>query len=362
MSLQIENLRVNYGSTPALKGINLTLEPGELFFLLGPSGCGKSTLLRTVAGFIADFEGDIRINGQSLKGVPPHRRDFGMVFQNYALFPHLTVNGNVAFGLEARQVPSGERASRVAEALKMVGLAELGERRPGELSGGQQQRVALARALVIKPRLLLLDEPLSNLDAKLRWEMREEIRRIHKQTGITALYVTHDQKEALSLAGRMAVMRAGVVEALGPPRALYRNPPNRFSAEFLGDVNGLPGTITADGKSFKSAHGVFDIGAVPLPENVRAGEEAIIFCRPESVHIQSVEDNSPPPPTFVPLNITAAIASSVFQGESTLYEIDCLPGQPRWRALRHESPEEALADGAAVKLFVAGHGWALCHV
>ena len=357
MSLEIENLRVNYGSTPALEGISLKLEPGEMFFLLGPSGCGKSTLLRTVAGFNEKFDGDIRIDGQSLKGVPPHRRDFGMVFQNYALFPHMTVDANVAFGLEARKVPANERATRVAEALQMVGLTGYGARRPGELSGGQQQRVALARALVIRPRLLLLDEPLSNLDAKLRWEMREEIRRIHKLTNITALYVTHDQKEALSLAGRMAIMKAGKIDALGPPRDLYRNPPTRFSADFLGDVNVLNGTLSPDRNSVTTAFGPIVIPEQPASDTTH-GAEAMVFCRPESVLVQDVENKTELPASFVVINAEARVVSGAFLGESTLYELE-LPNQLRWRALRRETGERGLPDGARVRLAVPSEAWSL---
>jgi ABC-type Fe3+/spermidine/putrescine transport system ATPase subunit len=356
MSLLIENLRVAYGNVHALDGVSITLQPGEMFFLLGPSGCGKSTLLRAVAGFIDGFEGDIRIGSESLRGVPPHKRDFGMVFQNYALFPHLTVNGNVAFGLEARKVPGSEREARVAEALDMVGLTGFGARRPGELSGGQQQRVALARALVIRPRVLLLDEPLSNLDAKLRWEMREEIRRIHRQTRITTLYVTHDQKEALSLADRMAILRAGRVEALGAPRELYHHPPTRFSADFLGDVNALPGTLSDDGRAVATALGSVPLNGSALPEGLRPGASATVFCRPESVVV--VDEDGALPGDFVPLDAGAKIVSGAFFGESTLYEME-LPGQLRWRVLRHETLGQGLSDGAQVKLAVAKGAWAV---
>ncbi len=355
MSLQIENLRVRYGSTPVLNGVSVRLEPGEMFFLLGPSGCGKSTLLRAVAGFIDDFDGDIRIAGQSLKGVPPHKRDFGMVFQNYALFPHLTVEGNVSFGLEARGVPAPERAKRVADALEMVGLTGYGARRPGELSGGQQQRVALARALVIRPRVLLLDEPLSNLDAKLRWEMREEIRRIHRQTKITTLYVTHDQKEALSLADRMAILKSGSIEALGAPRALYQHPPTRFAAEFLGDLNALSGVVAGNGRTISTA-----LGDVPLHNGARpalaADAKVLVFCRPESVLV--LAPTAPVPESHVALARTATIISAAYLGESTQYEID-LPGGARWRALRHEQATEALSEGGEVKLAVPGEAWSV---
>ena len=355
MNLQIENLRVAYGATRALDGVSVELQPGEMFFLLGPSGCGKSTLLRSVAGFIEDFEGDIRIGGQSLKGVPPHKRDFGMVFQNYALFPHLSVDGNVAFGLEARDVPAAERKTRVAEALQMVGLSGYETRRPGELSGGQQQRVALARALVIRPRVLLLDEPLSNLDARLRWEMREEIRRIHRQTRITTLYVTHDQKEALSLADRMAIMRSGRIDALGAPRELYLKPPTRFSADFLGDVNALSGTLSPDGQSVATGLGAVPLEAPPATASWR-GAAVTVFCRPESVLLYQGE--APLPATHAALAVEARVVSGAFLGESTLYELE-LPGSVRWRALRHETAQQGFADASLVKVAVGRGAWAV---
>ncbi|MCW8129300.1 MAG: ABC transporter ATP-binding protein [Planctomycetota bacterium] len=353
MSLDLQNLRVSYGAVRALDGVTVKIEPGEMFFLLGPSGCGKSTLLRSVAGFIEEFDGDIRIGSESLKGVPPHRRDFGMVFQNYALFPHLTVFGNVAFGLEARGVASAEIKTRVTEALKLVGLSGYEERRPGELSGGQQQRVALARALVIRPRVLLLDEPLSNLDAKLRWEMRSEIKRIHAQTRITTLYVTHDQKEALSLADRMAILKDGKIEALGRPRDLYWNPPSRFAAGFLGDLNELQGTLGADAM-VKTALGEI---AIPSgrPEGVSASGTVTVFCRPESVALAAAEGGALPA-GHAELTAGATVAGSAFLGEYTLYEID-LPGGARWRSYRHEGAGAGLSDGAKVRVGVADGSW-----
>ena len=357
MSLQIENLRVKYNSTVALDGVSLDLEPGEMFFLLGPSGCGKSTLLRTVAGFIDQFEGDIRIEGKSLKGVPPHKRDFGMVFQNYALFPHMTVEGNVAFGLEARKIPPAERKSRTSAALQLVGLAGLGSRRPGELSGGQQQRVALARALVIRPRVLLLDEPLSNLDAKLRWEMREEIRRIHRLTKITTLYVTHDQKEALSMADRMAILNTGKLEALGQPRQLYYAPPTRFSAEFLGDVNPLTGTVSPDGKKIETRFGVLPLNNRSLPDGVHPNGSATVFCRPESTFLTAKENGVRIPEGFQALKTEARLLNTTFLGEGTLYEIE-LPDGIRWRILERGIQTQALVDGTQVTVAVDEHGWA----
>ena len=218
LAVTIEGLTKRFGDFTALDQINLRIEPGELFFLLGPSGCGKTTLLRHIAGFYLPDEGRILFGEQDVTRVPPHRRDTGMMFQSYALWPHLTVAQNVAFGLEERKRPRAEIKERVAAALASVRMENFGDRKINQLSGGQQQRVALARALVIRPRCLLLDEPLSNLDAKLRGEMRQEIRRVCKEFGLTAIYVTHDQKEALSIADRLAVLEAGRLAQVGTPR------------------------------------------------------------------------------------------------------------------------------------------------
>lgn len=243
MNVAIRNLTHRFGPNPVLRNVSLEVADRELFFLLGPSGCGKTTLLRLIAGFYQPDQGEIWFGERRIDGVEPHRRNTGMVFQNYALWPHLTVAQNVAYGLEVRGLSAQQRRERVEESLRTVHMESLADRSPNQLSGGQQQRVALARALVVQPDVLLLDEPLSNLDARLRLEMRDEIRRIHDQTRITTIYVTHDQKEALSMADRMAVMRDGVVEQLAPPRDVYRQPSNRFVADFIGEANWLAGTI-----------------------------------------------------------------------------------------------------------------------
>ncbi len=241
--ITIRQLRKEFGKTVAVDGINLDIKPGALFFLLGPSGCGKTTLLRMIAGFSDPTSGSIQFDHDDVTHTPPHKRNCGMVFQGYALWPHMTVAQNVGFGLSVRKVPRDEQNARVTAALKMVQMEALADRKPNQLSGGQQQRVALARALVIQPRVLLLDEPLSNLDAKLRLEMRGQIRRICKESGITAVYVTHDQKEALSMADEVAVLRAGQVVQAGPARELYDRPCNRFVADFLGETNFLAAQI-----------------------------------------------------------------------------------------------------------------------
>jgi iron(III) transport system ATP-binding protein len=241
--IAIENLSKSFGGFLALDRVNLTIGTGELFFLLGPSGCGKTTLLRHIAGFYLPEEGRILFDGKDVTRVPPHRRNTGMVFQNYALWPHLTVENNVGFGLEERKLPKAVIDSRVSEALGIVRLGDLARRKIHELSGGQQQRVALARALVVRPACLLLDEPLSNLDSKLRLEMRQEIRRICREFHLTSVYVTHDQQEALSIADRIAILNAGKLLQVGSPAEIYRYPRNRFVAEFIGEVNFLTGHI-----------------------------------------------------------------------------------------------------------------------
>ena len=239
----IEGVVKRFEGHAAVAGVSLTVESGELFTLLGPSGCGKTTLLRVLAGFYQQDEGNVRFGDQLVNDVPAHKRNTGMVFQNYAVFPHMTVFENVAYGLKARKVGGQELQRRVTEALEMVKMANLRDRMPAQLSGGQQQRVALARALVIQPQLLLMDEPLSNLDAKLRIEMRTEIRRLQRQYGITTIYVTHDQEEALSISDRIAVMNNGRVEQVGSPRDVYFNPQTLFVASFIGTTNLLPGRV-----------------------------------------------------------------------------------------------------------------------
>jgi len=243
VGLTIKGLRKRFGRQEALAGVDLEIRPGEFFCLVGPSGCGKTTLLRCVAGFARPDAGEIMLDGERLDPLPPHRRGLGMVFQNYALFPHLSVRENVAYGLRARKLPAAVVSKRVEQALAQVRLAHRASSFPGMLSGGEQQRVATARALAIEPRLLLMDEPLSNLDAKLRVEMREEIRGVQRALGITTLYVTHDQEEALALADRIAVMNAGALEQIGSPLEIYRRPATPFVAGFIGHTNFLAGVV-----------------------------------------------------------------------------------------------------------------------
>lgn len=310
-ALHLRSISKRYGDGPdVLASISLDIEPGELFFLLGPSGCGKSTLLRIIAGFLKPNEGHVLFGEEEVTELAPESRDTGMVFQSYALWPHMTVAQNVAFGLEVRKVPAAQRRERVMEALQMVGLKELHDRQIPSMSGGQQQRVALARAMVIRPRLLLLDEPLSNLDAKLRLEMRAEIRRICKETGLTTIYVTHDQKEALSMADRLAVLHKGHLIQVGKPRDVYHRPATRFVADFIGESNFLDGKIlTNDGGrgQLETAWGTCTSNAIA--SELKAGQPCLISIRPESLKLHS-QDPGDQPNAF-----SMTVSNSMYLGE-----------------------------------------------
>jgi ABC-type Fe3+/spermidine/putrescine transport system ATPase subunit len=275
-AVELAGVSFAYGATRVLAGVDLAVGSGELFCLLGPSGCGKTTILRLVAGFLAPSAGRVLIGGADQAGVATERRGLGMVFQHYALWPHLDVAGNVAFPLEIAGVPAAERARRVDEALALVALPGLGARRVSDLSGGQQQRVALARAIVARPRVLLLDEPLSNLDARLRHELRAEIRRVCTEAGLTALYVTHDQGEALAVADRIALVLDGRIEQVGAPRDLYERPATARAAAFLGDANLVPATWRGG-----CAHG--PLGALPAhaAPGLAEGAACLAMIRPE---------------------------------------------------------------------------------
>ena len=296
IKVQVKNLVKKFGSTVALNDIDFTVEPGEIFFLLGPSGCGKTTLLRTLAGFYTPSEGGIYFGDYDVTKLPPHKRKTGMVFQSYALWPHKTVAENVAFGLEQMNVSKAEIKERVAEALVSVHMEAYANRKPGQLSGGQQQRVALARALVVRPRCLLMDEPLSNLDAQLRYYMRLEIQRICKKFVLTTIYVTHDQKEALSIADRMAVLSDGKVQQIGSSLEVYKRPKNRFVSNFIGVTNIIEGKIVRCGAGealVKSVIGEFK-GVLANPENEpKPGQQVYLSLRPEAFHFsdQRVEEN-----------------------------------------------------------------------
>ena len=286
--IAMRSLRKEYNGQVAIPDLNLEIDDGEFFTLLGPSGCGKTTLLRMIAGFNSIESGTITFDGKVINDQPPAERNIGMVFQNYALFPHMTAANNVVFGLETRSVGKAESETRVREALESVHMNHLKDRLPGQMSGGQQQRVALARALVIQPALLLMDEPLSNLDAKLRVEMRDTIREAQRKAGITTIYVTHDQEEAMAVSDRIAVMSLGVVQQVGPPAEIYRNPANRFVAEFIGKTNLLErDLVRQDGVArVDMGDGVMlDVSSMVDPA---AAGRVIVSIRPEAVRTADV--------------------------------------------------------------------------
>ena len=283
-ALSLVDLGKSYGALQTLKGINLELDAGEFLVLLGPSGCGKSTILNLIAGLLEPTEGDVRIGGRRVNGVHPKDRDIAMVFQSYALYPNLTVARNIGFGLEMRGVPQAEREAAVTRVAELLQISALLDRRPGQLSGGQRQRVAIGRALVRNPAVFLFDEPLSNLDAKLRMETRAEIKRLHQSLGKTMIYVTHDQIEAMTLATRIAVMNAGRIEQLGTPEEVYRRPASLFVAGFVGSpgMNLIPGRVL--GGAF---HPAGDAGPLPLPPGctVAEGRDLIFGIRPENLSL-----------------------------------------------------------------------------
>lgn len=317
LSVTFDKVTRRYDRTVAVSQLSLKIQEGELFFLLGPSGCGKTTCLRMVAGFGQPDEGELRFGSKVMNHVPPHLRNTGMVFQNYALWPHLTVRGNVEYGLRVRKMPTPERNRLVNQYLEMVRLDSLSDRYPSQMSGGQQQRVALARALVIKPDVLLLDEPLSNLDAQLRLEMRREIKRLHEQTGTTALYVTHDQEEALSIADRIAVLKDGILQQVGTPRELYRAPASRFVAEFIGETNFLPGTVeSVDGDFLRVSTPAGILRAMrPSSGDFQKGQEVSCSVRPEAWRMQA--SNAPTGDN----HLTAQLQTVMYLGEREQYQV-----------------------------------------
>jgi len=351
-SLELHGVGRSFGGRNALEDLNLTVRAGEFIALLGPSGCGKSTALNCIAGLLPLTHGQILIDGKRVDTVAAEKRGFGMVFQNYALFPHLTVEKNIAFGLQMRKVPKTEVKRRVAEAIALVKLEEHATKLPGQLSGGQQQRVAIARAVVVEPRLVLMDEPLSNLDAKLRLEMRTEIRRLHQSLGLTTLYVTHDQEEALSMADRLVVLREGRVQQVGTPQELHNGPANCHVADFMGyrnlidldvtAVNGTTVTVEDNGLTLR--------GTATQP--VIVGEKVRVAIRPEDLVVVS---------EVVPVrggNTTTALVSVVeYHGREFSVGVTTAGGRSLY--LRSEHPPvvgsviELTADPARVLVFRA---------
>jgi putative spermidine/putrescine transport system ATP-binding protein len=298
-----------YGAQTVLHDLSLEIQSGEFLTLLGPSGCGKTTLLNLIAGFAEADAGEIYIEGAPVTTLPPHLREIGIVFQSYALFPHMTVERNISYGLRMRHVPSREIAQRVKEVMAMVHLEELSERKPRQLSGGQQQRVALARALVIRPKVLLLDEPFSALDKGLRGSMQVEVREIQRRLGVTTVFVTHDQGEALAMSDRIAVMSKGVIRQIGTPAELYRNPQDPFVAAFLGDVNILPAhyhSENAKGLQLRVGAGVLQVSRDRLVGGSHDGGRVDIYVRPEQIRLEPLNADSV---------LSGTVVNHVFQGD-----------------------------------------------
>ncbi|MDP3519187.1 MAG: ABC transporter ATP-binding protein [Hydrogenophaga sp.] len=317
-SLEARHISLSYGSTEVLRDITLKIEPGEFFALLGPSGSGKSTLLRLIAGFNQHQRGELLVDGQDITGTPPHLRNVGMVFQNYALWPHMTVWDNVAFGLVERRESRDAIQRKVGAALELVGLQDYGQRRPGQLSGGQQQRVALARTIVIEPKLLLLDEPLSNLDKQLRVQMREELKNLQRKLGLTTIFVTHDQEEAMTTADRMAVLDKGILQQVGSAAGLYDFPSNRFVAGFVGTANLIDGEVVSapgDALAFR-ATGLGEL-RFPRSDNTPAKGAAAMVFRPHQVHITVGDEQVDASRVWV----NGLVESAEFLGEFSRYRV-----------------------------------------
>ncbi|MER5771072.1 ABC transporter ATP-binding protein [Streptomyces sp. NPDC001985] len=349
-TLRLDRVSRSFGRHAALSDLRLDIAGGEFIALLGPSGCGKSTALNCLAGLLPLTGGEILLDGERIDRVPPERRGFGMVFQNYALFPHLTVRGNIAFGLRMAKVPRAELLRRTDRALGLVQLTGHAHKRPGQLSGGQQQRVAIARAIVLEPRLVLMDEPLSNLDAALRLEMRTEIRRLHQSLGLTTVYVTHDQEEALSLADRLVVLRDGVTQQTGTPEEVYGHPANRCVASFMGYRNMLPVTVTGTRPGGRLA---LRLGAAELTGvdrgGLTAGSAGVAALRPEDLTVAGTgtpgsRSADAPPPGRVP----AVVEVVEYHGREFAVRARLGGGGPV-----HFRTPRALAPGDAVELTAA---------
>lgn len=342
VAINIENVTKRYGSNTVIKGLSTHIKAGEFFTLLGPSGCGKTTLLRMIIGFNTIEDGQILVDGKLVNSIPTNKRNMGMVFQNYAVFPHMTVRENVAYGLKTRKLPKDEIERRVSDILKLIRIEEYKDRMPAQLSGGQQQRVALARAIVIQPEVLLMDEPLSNLDAKLRVEMRNVIKRIQRQIDITTVYVTHDQEEALAISDRIAVMDHGIIQQIDTPKRIYQRPSNLFVSTFIGLSNVLEGKLTKQEGGWQA-----DINGYIFPapfvkeQQVVDGQPVLVSVRPEEFLIL---DASQP-------GIPALVRSSVFLGVNLHYFLELESGQ-EVEVIAQSDLSEIIPDNTRVSLQV----------
>lgn len=357
-SVELSAVYKDYGSTRAVDGVSLQVEQGEFLTLLGPSGCGKTTTLRMIGGFEFPTAGTVAINGEIMGNRPPYRRPVNTVFQNYALFPHMTVGQNVGYGLEMSGVPKAERQRRVAEALQLVRLPQVEDRKPSQLSGGQQQRIALARALVNRPRVLLLDEPLGALDLKLRKAMQLELKSLNREVGITFIYVTHDQDEALTMSDRIAVMNAGQILQLGDPREIYERPRSRFVADFIGETNLLAGTLDRREGDIATIGipGVGEIRAAASQTGISgmSGSPVEIIVRPERMSLHHPTDLRTPQPSENRLDGT--IADAIYLGTHTQYVVRFADGQTSTVHVQNSSAREReflLGDPAAIRFSIA---------
>ncbi|HEX7347265.1 MAG TPA: ABC transporter ATP-binding protein [Candidatus Limnocylindrales bacterium] len=339
-AIELVNVTKRYGDAVALDGVSLRIESGEFFCLLGPSGCGKTTTLNLIGGFIPLTSGELRIEGRVVNDLPPHRRSVNTVFQNYALFPHMTVAENVAFGLRMENLDAREIGSRVDEYLELVGLGTFHERYPTQLSGGQAQRVALARALAKRPAVLLLDEPLGALDLKLRKQMQVELSRIHRQVGTTFVFVTHDQEEALSMATRIAVMAGGNVRQVGPPREIYQGPVDRFVADFIGESNFLEGRLSVDDgrATFRLADGT--TVPAPTPAAARRNGHMSLMVRPESLGVGRQAPSGP----VAPAVLAGRATNIAFMGNHTRITVQTDAGVLVCLRFHGESGEQAAEE------------------
>jgi ABC-type Fe3+/spermidine/putrescine transport system ATPase subunit len=346
VEISIREVVKRFGAVTAVDRADLAVHDGELFTLLGPSGCGKTTLLRLLAGFYQPDAGEIRFGDRVVSGLPPYERNIGMVFQNYALWPHMTVAGNVAYGLKLRKLGATEVAARLAEGLRKVNLTGFESRYPGQLSGGQQQRVALARALVLNPDILLLDEPLSNLDAKIRVQVRAEIRKLQRELGITTIYVTHDQEEALSLSDRVAVMKDGRVLQVGAPKELYERPRTRFVADFVGTNNLVPGRVSGRAGADLVVDTV--VGTLRAVSSGPVDDRCVLAIRPENVAIDAGAPG-------VGGNVVAGgnvvfgrVSFVAYLGNTLRYDVEAGPGQVLKADIRDPWHHEPLSIGREV--------------
>ena len=344
VAISIENVIKRFGKDTIINGLSLDVRPGEFFTLLGPSGCGKTTLLRMIIGFNSLEGGEIKIDGKVINNIPTNKRNMGMVFQNYAIFPHMSVRDNVAFGLKNRKVPQDQIESQVDEILKVVKIDHLKKRMPSKLSGGQQQRVALARAIVIHPEVLLMDEPLSNLDAKLRVEMRNAIKRIQQQVGITTIYVTHDQEEALAVSDRIAVMNGGVIQQIDTPKNVYQRPSNIFVSTFIGLSNIMDGRIEArDGQTLLHI-GDYSVPMENLSRSADDGQAVKVSIRPEEFIINREGSDG----------IPAVVRSSVFLGITTHYFVETADGR-EMEVIHNSDIWDIIPDHTPIRLGVQPH-------